>query len=276
MGRFEGQTVFITGASAGIGKALALAFAAEGADIAVAARRKDKLEAVAAAIQRETGRRALPLEADVTKDGSLEAAAQEARDKLGRIDVVVANAGFGVAGPFEKLDLDDYRRQFETNIFGVIRTLRATLADVTHARGRFAIVGSVASHIGVPGTIPYSMSKAAIASLAQGLRLELADKGVSVTLLSPGFIDSEIRLLDNQGAMKENAKDPAPSFLVMPTAKAARQMVDAVARREAERVITMHGKLAVSLARHAPNMLEALLRRGGRKRSPVRWDKSSK
>jgi len=272
MARFEGQTALITGASAGIGEALVEAFAKEGADVVLVARRKDKLEAIAARVQEKTGKRAVALVCDVTKDGEVEAAVEEARRAFGRIDVVMANAGFGVAGSFEKLSLDDFRRQFETNIFGVLRTVKATLPDVTKQRGRIGIVGSVGSYIVAPGTIPYGMSKAAMNALAQGLRLELASKGVSVTLISPGFVDSEIRLLDNQGVLKEGAKDPAPSFLVMPTEKAAKQIVSAMARREAERVVTLHGKLAVGLARHTPGLLEALLRRGGKKNSPVKWD----
>lgn len=263
--------MFITGASAGIGKALAKAFANEGADIALVARRKDKLDAVAAEIE-ALGRRALPLAADVAKDGELEQAAKEARETLGRIDVVVANAGFGVLGRFEKLELDDYRRQFETNVFGVIRTLRATLADVEKTRGRIAIVGSVGAYLVTPGTIAYGMSKAALGALAQGLRFELEPKNVSVTLLSPGFVDSEIRLLDNQGVLKEDAKDPAPHFLVMPTEKAAKQMVNAIHGREDERVITMHGKALVSLHRHAPTVLAGLVQLGQRRgKTPVRW-----
>jgi short-subunit dehydrogenase len=275
MGRLEGQTVLITGASAGIGKALSMAFAAEGADVALVARRKEKLEAVAASIREKTGRRAFVLAADVTKDGEIEAAVEALCAETGRVDVVVANAGFGVTGSFEKLSMDDYRRQFETNVFGVLRTIRAALPEVERARGRIAIVGSVASYIVTPGTIAYGMSKAAVTALAQGLRLELSPRGVSVTLISPGFVESEIRLLDNQGVLKEGAKDTVPAFLVMSAEKAARQIVDAVVQREAERVITAHGKLAVGLARYAPSVLEGILRRGQRRKSPVRWEEGS-
>lgn len=274
MGRFEGQVVFITGASAGIGAGVARRFAAEGADVVLVARRKDRLESIAANLRKQ-GRRALALEADVCKDGDLEKAAEEARKAFGRIDVLVANAGYGVAGAFEKLTLDDYRRQLETNVYGVLRSVYATLPDLKRTRGRIAIVGSVSGYLSTPGTIAYAMSKAAVHSLAAGMRLELAEKGVSVTLIVPGFVESEIRLLDNQGVLKDGAADPVPRWLVMPTDHAAREIVGAIARREPERVITGHGKMAVFLQRHAPNLLSAAIGLGARRgRRELRWDES--
>ena len=116
---FAGQVVFITGASSGIGAALAREFARRGADLALAARRTDRLAALAAEITK-SGRRALVLACDVTLDSDLEAAVARTREAFGRIDVVVANAGFGVVGSVESLGVDDFRRQFETNVFGVL------------------------------------------------------------------------------------------------------------------------------------------------------------
>jgi NAD(P)-dependent dehydrogenase (short-subunit alcohol dehydrogenase family) len=270
MQRFLGQTVFITGASAGIGAALCRRFATEGADVALLARRKDALESTASAV-RALGRRAIPVACDVTRDGDLEHAAEVVRNETGRIDVVVANAGIGINGAFAKLELDDFRRQFETNVFGVIRTVRATLPDLENARGRLAIVGSVSPYAIAPGTINYSMSKAAVAALAQGLEIELSPKGIGVTLILPGFVDSEIRLIDNQGQMRVNAKDPAPHFMVMPTDEAAKDMVDGIYRRDPECVITNHGKVGVWLGRHTPRVVASVLRLAQRF-SPMKFD----
>ena len=255
--RFVGHAVLITGASSGIGAALAREFAAEGADLALLARRRDRLEALAADI-RKAGRRAAVIACDVTRDGDLERAAGEARAAFGKIDVVVANAGFGVVGSLETLALEDYRRQLETNLFGVLRTVYATLEDLKRTRGRLVLVGSVSGHLGVPGSTAYTMSKFAVRGLAQALGHELAAHGVAVTLISPGFVESELAQVDNRGVYRPSARRrPIPRLIVMPTERAARKIVTAVARRRRESVITGFGKLAVFLQRHVPWLVAA-------------------
>jgi len=250
--------VFITGASSGIGAALAREYARRGADLALAARRTERLEALAGEL-RARGRRALVLACDVTRDGDLETAVARTREGLGPIDVVVANAGFGVVGPVERLRLDDYRRQFETNVFGVLRTVYATLEDLKRTRGRLAILGSVSGHLATPGGSPYAMSKFAVRALAEALRHELRGAGVAVTLISPGFVESEIRLVDNQGTLRPEGRDAVPRWLRMGSDTAARKIVRAIERRRREAVITGHGKALVFLQRHLPGLMSALV-----------------
>ena len=177
--------------------------------------------------------------------------------------MVVANAGFGVVGNVERLTLADYRRQFETNVFGVLRTVWACLDDVKRSRGRVGINARVYGHVSTPGSSPYAMSKFAVRALAESLGHELARHGVSVTLISPGFVESEIRRVDNTGQLSESAPEPIPSWLEMPTARAARQIVNAVARRRREAVITAHGRATVFLSRHVPWLLATLIRKLG-------------
>lgn len=263
MGAFDGQVAFITGASSGIGAALAREIARQGADVVLVARRLDRLAALAREVE-GMGRRALPIAGDVTRDGDLEAAAAKAVQALGRIDVVVANAGFGVVGPVEQLLLADFRRQFETNVFGVLRTVHATLAQLKRAQGRLVIIGSVSGWLSAPGAAPYCMSKFAVRALAQALGYELASAGVSVTHVSPGFVESEIRNVDNEGRSRaETSAGGPPAWLVMPADKAARRIARAVARRRHEVVVTGHGKLAVWLERHAPWFVRFAIRRAG-------------
>ena len=116
-GYFSNKVAFITGASSGIGAATAIACAREGADVVLVARRVDRLAEVAATIT-ALGSRALVVQGDVTDRGALDAAVGKAVEAFGGIDVVVANAGFGVEGRVESLTVDDFRRQFETNFFG--------------------------------------------------------------------------------------------------------------------------------------------------------------
>jgi short-subunit dehydrogenase len=260
--RLDGTVTLITGASSGIGAELARVYARRGADLVLAARRVERLRALAEELEeRRTGVLVAPC--DVSRDGDLERVAGEARERFGRIDHVIANAGFGVAGRLERLAVEDYRRQLETNVFGVLRTVYATLDDLAAARGCLAILGSVSGYVALPGTSPYSMSKAAVHALARSLRFELVTRGISVTLVVPGFVDSEIRQVDNQGAHHPDAREPVPSWLRMPTDVAARKIVAAVTRRRRELVLTGHGRLAVALQRHTPGLLAFLISRFG-------------
>ena len=250
------KVIFITGASSGIGEALALRYAAQSDTVVLTGRRTERLAALAESIQK-LGGRALALTADVTDEASLQHAVQTALAAFGRLDVVVANAGFGVAGNLEQLTNEDYQRQFDTNVFGVINTARACLGALRESRGQLAIMGSVTGYVCSAGTTPYAMSKFAVRALADGLRSEVSGSGVGVTLICPGFVASEIRLLNNRGQQKSE-KDPIPGWLRMPAAKAARQIVRAIERRQAEAVITRHGQLLVFLARHFPGLLRFL------------------
>lgn len=249
MGSFDGKTVLITGASSGIGAALAREFARQGGRLVLTARRVDRLEQLKAEIEKAGGQ-ALAVACDVTRDGDPGKAIGEACARFGQVDVVVANAGFSVVGKVEKLDLETFRRQFETNVFGVLRTVKAAIPELKRTKGNLGILGSVAGHVSLSHASPYSMSKFAVRALADALAGELRGDGVAVTLISPGFVESEIRQVDNTGERHAEEKDPLPRWLLMPTEKAARQMVRAIARRKREAVITFHGKVVVFLKNH--------------------------
>ncbi|WP_437679460.1 SDR family NAD(P)-dependent oxidoreductase [Sorangium sp. So ce131] len=262
--RLAGQVVLITGASSGIGEALAREVARRGGRPVLAARRTERLETLAREI-REAGGEAITARCDVTRDGDVERAVEEARGAFGRLDIAIANAGFGVVGRIEELSLDDIRRQFETNVFGALRTVQAALPEVKRARGGLALIGSASGYVAAPAMGAYSMSKFAVRALAETLRTELHGEGVAVTHVAPGFVTSEIRQIDNAGTLREGAADPVPSWLVMPTPKAARQIMDAIVARRAEAIITGHAKLLVSLTRLAPGLISAAAPRLSRK-----------
>jgi short-subunit dehydrogenase len=262
MATHAGKVALITGASAGIGAALARELARDGADLVLAARREDRLRDLAREIE-ATGRNAIVVGCDVTRDGDLERAVAAAVERYGRLDIAIANAGFGVVGPVEELRLDDFRRQLETNVLGVLRTLYASLPELRKTRGQFVVVGSVAGHVPTPATSAYSMSKFAVRGLAESIHDELAVSGISVTLVSPGFVDSDIRRVDNHGEVHESAPDPVPAWLRMPTNRAARIIVRAIRRRRREVVVTGHGKALVLLYRYAPWLLRFVITRFG-------------
>ena len=260
------RVILLTGASSGIGEALAREFAVRRAQLLLLARRTDRLQALAKELD-PTGQRVLVQACDVTIDGDNERAVAFAVQRFGRVDIAIANAGFGVAGAFEKLTLDDYRRQFETNVFGVLRTARASLEALKATHGGLVIMGSVAGHICMAGASPYGMSKFAIRGWAESMHAELHHSGIAVTLISPGFISSEIRKVDNRGVLHADAPDPMPDWLRMPADVAARKMARGILRRKRELVITGHGKVAVLLKRLSPGLIAWVGRRGLRGRA---------
>jgi short-subunit dehydrogenase len=255
---FKGKIVLITGASSGLGAALGRAFARRGAAVALLARRADRLKVLAAGI-RKTGGRAVAVPCDVTQDASVRRAARRVRATLGSPHIVVANAGFEVTGPFERLMLDDYRRQFETNVFGVLRTVYATIADLKRTRGHLVFIGSVLGHIALPGTTAYAMSKFAVTALAEGLRFELRPAHVTVVLIAPGNVTTDIRKVDNADRLHPDLADPIPAWLRIPADRAAEQILAAVSRGQRERVLTKVAKVAVTVQRHVPELVSFVI-----------------
>ncbi len=258
---FHDKVVLITGGSSGIGEELAGQLARAGARLVLAARRLDRLEQVRARIGAIGGIEPLIMACDVTRDEDLSRVVGQTLQHWGRLDIVIANAGFGVVGAFAKLSLEDYRRQFETNVFGVLRTLYAALPAVVKSRGQFVILGSVAGWTASPGASPYAMSKFAVRALANAITPELALMGVRVTLISPGFVESNIRRVDNQGRLHADAAEPIPRWLVGARGTAVQNMLRAIARGKREVIITGHGKVFVILERFFPWVLRAAARR---------------
>jgi NAD(P)-dependent dehydrogenase (short-subunit alcohol dehydrogenase family) len=214
-GYYRKKVALVTGASSGIGAELAWQLSRAGANITLASRRGELLDAVAHRIVTTGNPRPLVTECDVTRDGDVERAVAQTVREFGKLDVIFANAGFGVVGPLKKLSVDDYRRQFETNVFGVLRTIYAALPEIEKTRGNIVIIGSVAGWTAMPGTSAYSMSKFALRALANSVMPELRPFGVKVTLISPGFVDSNIRRVGNDGDFHPGAKDAVPNWLVM-------------------------------------------------------------
>jgi short-subunit dehydrogenase len=273
-GKFSGKRVFITGASSGIGAAVALELAREGARMALAARRLDRLEEVQEKIA-AAGGEAICVVCDVTDRASLDKAVTAAIEAFGGIDIAIANAGFGVTGPFERLETASFRHQFDTNFFGVLDTVYAVLPSLLESKGQLAIVSSMLGRFGMPLSSPYCASKSALYGLSESLYYELAPKGVAVTCILPGIVASEIRTVDNLGRRHEESADPAPKWLIVPTETAAKEIAYYLHKRKFEAVITRHGRVMAWAIRHLSSILRPLAMRFianrdvmGRKKKP--------
>lgn len=259
--RFDDKICWITGGGSGIGAALALELAARGGSVAVSGRRQDRLEAVVARIE-AAGGRGLAVPCDVTDEASIEAAVARVVEELGRLDVVVANAGLSVSGRVVDVTAAEWRRQLDVNVIGAAMTARHAIPHLIETQGRLAIIGSVILYAPVGGNAPYAASKAAAHALGHALRAELKRKGVSCTTVNPGFIASDIARVDNQGVLHADKEDPRPARLIVPADVGARAIADGIHARRREAVITAHGKLIAFLGRHFPGFVTWVLSRG--------------
>jgi NAD(P)-dependent dehydrogenase (short-subunit alcohol dehydrogenase family) len=258
--KFADKVVWITGGSSGIGRSTALAFAREGADVAVSARRVDRLAEVVAEIE-GLGRRGVAVACDVVDEAQVARAVAEVRERMGRLDVALANAGFSVAGPVEKLSADEWRRQLDVNVVGAAMTAKHALPALRETQGRIGFVGSAAAFIYAPKLAAYNASKAAVRALGQTLSIELHGSGVSCTTVHPGFVESEIAQVDNEGVHDPSRADKRPRRLMWPADKAARVIVEAIHRRRRELVFTGHGKLGAFIGQHLPGVAHRMMRR---------------
>jgi NADP-dependent 3-hydroxy acid dehydrogenase YdfG len=252
--RFDDKVVWITGGSSGIGRELARQFAEQGAHVAVSGRRENRLNQVVGEIE-ERGTKGLAVPCDVTDEQAVFDAVDKVVEMFGQLDCVVANAGFGVAGAIEEVSAAEWRRQLDTNVVGLVSTARAALPELRKTNGRVVLMGSVSGFLAQPRNAPYHASKHAVRAIGQTLSMELHGSGVSCTTIHPGFVESEIGQVDNEGAFHEDWEDKRPQKLMWSTDDAARVIIDAVYKRKREFVFTGHGKLASFVGKHFPGLI---------------------
>lgn len=193
-----GSTALVTGASRGIGAAIALAIACQGAAVALVARRSDRLAELAAAI-RELDGSSVALSADLSDAAQIAHAVQRTVDHFGRLDVLVNNAGYAAGGPFEDTDPRGWERMLDINVRAVLHMSRAALPHLLHAAANgprgvadLVTVSSVAGRVPRKGNGVYSATKHAVAGFSEALRQEMAGRGVRVGLIEPGLTETEM------------------------------------------------------------------------------------
>ena len=251
--------VFITGASSGIGEALAVYYAGQGATLGLAARRGDFLDGLN---QRLGGRHAC-YALDVCEASALHAAAADFIARFGAPDIIIANAGVSVGTLTEyEEDLSVFRRVMDTNVFGMAATFAPFIPAMRAAGGasgkfgRLVGIASVAGIRGLPGAEAYSASKAAAIAYLESLRLEMRPYGIKVVTIAPGYIETPM-----------TAVNPYKMPFLLPAAKAAEQFARAVERGVSYTVIPWQMGLVAKLLRALPNWLyDRLFTRAPRKR----------
>ncbi|MDN3637716.1 SDR family oxidoreductase [Simiduia curdlanivorans] len=214
------ETVFITGASSGLGQQMAIEFARRGYQLALTARRLENLEQLKAKLEAEYQTAVLIRALDVTEFDDVKAALEEARQHFGSLDKIIANAGIGYSQRIGKLSFEKVKATIDTNVLGCMATIDAAVSLFkAQGFGHIIAVSSVAGYRGLPGGGAYGASKAAVSHYVEALRAELYFKPIDVTLLCPGYIDTPI----NQAARSRP--------FCIPVEKGGRLLVDLIERK---------------------------------------------
>jgi short-subunit dehydrogenase len=262
---FSGKTVIVTGASSGIGRQTALAFARNGANVVLAARREAALQQVVAALP-DSGDRMLPVTADVTMDMGVKRIVEETLQTFGRIDILINNAGMGLRAELVDTPIEDARRVIELNFFGAVRCIHAVLPVMRNQRaGQIVNIGSVLSVIATPFNGVYCASKFGLQALSDALRMELHGSGIDIISVLPGYTDTAF--FDNLVRCSGPAR--LSPFRGQSPVKVAAAVVRACRWRKRDVVLTAPGILGYWIQRFVPRLIELSLRRSVYVKRPV-------
>jgi short-subunit dehydrogenase len=263
MGRtLQGTRLLITGASSGIGRALAEQAVAAGARVALAARSGDRLEELARSLSARPGAEVLPLQADITVEADRERILHAAAERFDGLDVLVNNAGIGSWGHFATSTEAILRQVMETNFFAPAELIRAAIPILVRARQPAVVnVSSMCGRRGMPAWPEYSASKYALCGLTEALRAELARFDIDVLLMVPGLTASELssHLLRNEGRMKIDYAGGQPPE------KVAATILRGLCRNRTETVIGRDAKWLLRVNRWLPRLVDRLVARRVRK-----------
>ena len=263
----KGRVGLVTGASSGIGRALALALAERGMHLALGARGLDELEAAAAEC-RTRGVEVVAIRMDVADPAQCKAFVERAAAELGGIDLVVNNAGIGMWARFQDVtDLSVYERLMRVNYLGAVHVTHAALPHVIARRGLLVAVSSLVGKTGVPTRSGYAASKLAMQGFFDTIRIELAETGVDVLVVSPGFVATAIRARGFGADGKpvgESPRDEAQGNMSLEECVAIR--LKAIERREREVVMTAKARLGLWMKLVAPRLVDRMAARAVRGR----------
>lgn len=239
---FHNKVIVITGASSGIGKALALQMLQLGAKVALCARNAEKLNDAFGNYKDDT---ILLFSADVSIEDDCKRFTEEVIKKWGAIDVLVNNAGISMRALFEDLDLNVLRELMDINFWGTVYMSKFCLPSILKSKGIIAGVSSIAGYRGLPARTGYSASKFAMQGFLESLRTEMLHTGVHVMWVSPGFTASNIRNTALSADGKAQKETPLEEGKLMSAEECAKLIIMAMSKRKRTLVMTIQGKMAV-------------------------------
>ncbi len=254
----QNKVVIITGASSGIGKACAVAFAKQGASVIISARNIDNLKKTEEEIIKTTVN-VLAIQCDVSIEEDCRRLIDETINKFEKIDILVNNAGLSMRAIFEETDLSVLKKLMDTNFWGTVFCTKFALPYLLKSKGSVVGISSVAGKKGLPGRSGYSASKFAMEGFLETLRTENLKKGLHVLVACPGFTTSNIRnaALSKDGNMQ--GESPRDENKMMNADEVAGYIVDAVKKRKRDLILTTNGKLSVLLNKFFPAWMDKIV-----------------
>jgi short-subunit dehydrogenase len=257
--KLNDKTVIITGASSGIGKALAIEFAKRGANLVLGARQYVTLCEIAQSIEQQYNITAVAVQCDVVSETDCEHLIKQAVLTFGKIDVLVNNAGISMRALFNDTDIHVLKSLMEVNFWGMVYCTKYAMPELLKTKGTVVGVSSIAGYKGLPGRIGYSASKFAMNGFLDALRVENLKTGVHVLTACPGFTASNIR---NTALNKEGVQQGESTLheeKMMTAEEVAVVIADGVENRSRTLIMTGQGKLTVLLSKIFPALLDKLV-----------------
>jgi short-subunit dehydrogenase len=255
----QNKVVVITGASSGIGMALAKKYASEGWNLVLAARRIERLQELKNQLNEVE---VLPVKTDVTREEDCRELIKKAVERFGKIDVLINNAGISMRALFENVDLQVIRQVMDVNFWGTVYCTKYALPYLLQAKGSLVGVISVGGYLGLPGRTGYSASKFAVRGFLDTVRVENRRSGLHVLVAAPGFTTSEIRKKALVADGSQQGETPRNESKMMSAEECASHIYRAVKRRRRKIILTLvEGKLTVFMAKMWADLVDGVMYR---------------
>jgi len=255
---FKNKTAWITGASSGIGKAIAYELGFKKSKVVLAARRIEKLKDIEAELK-TVGIEVFSCPTDVSKEADCKNLIEKTIERFGTIDVLINNAGISMRAMFEDTELDVLRRVMDVNFWGTVMCTKYAMPYLTKAKGTVIGVSSVAGYRGLPGRTGYSASKFAMHGFLESLRTEHYNTGVNVLLICPGFTASEIRETALIADGSQQGKSPKEETKMMTAEEVAKEVIKSIENNTRDKVLTRQGKMTVMVNKLLPSFMDKMV-----------------
>jgi len=249
------KVVIVTGASSGIGLAIAREFARLGAKVVLAARRSEILESIESSLK-SAGYEAIAVKTDVTSEEDCRNLVSKTIEEYGHLDILINNAGISMRALFRDVDISVLKRLFDVNFWGAVNCTKYALPYLIENKGSVVGVSSVAGFVGLPGRTGYSASKYALHGFLETLRIENLKNGLHVLIMCAGFTKSDIRKKALTADGSPQGFTPREEEKMMLPEDVAKAIVRAIHHRRNYRIITFEGKMTALVKRIAPRFIE--------------------